>query len=51
VFTPDGKFINKLMLEDSYAYLLTRYPLEPKYETVLRKTFKTAVENGRGLWK
>ena len=32
VYTPDGKFINKLMLEDGYAYLLTKYPLEPKYE-------------------
>jgi len=51
VFTPDGKFINKLMLEDGYAYLLTRYPLEPKYEIVLRKAFRTAVKNGRGLWK
>jgi len=26
LFTLDGKFINKLMLEDGYAYLLTQYP-------------------------
>jgi len=51
VYTSDGKFINKLMLEDVYAYLLTRYPLKPKYETVLSKAFRTAVENSRGLWK
>ena len=51
VFTPDGKFINKLMLEDGYAYLLTRYPLEPKYEAILKRAFKTAIENSRGLWK
>ncbi len=50
VFTPDGKFINKLMLEDGYAYLLTQYPLESKYERVLREAFREAVENGRGLW-
>ena len=51
VYTPNGKFINKLMLEDGYAYLLTQYPLEPKYERVLRQAFRKAVENGKGLWK
>jgi micrococcal nuclease len=51
VYTPDGKFINKLMLEDGYAYLLTRYPLEPKYERILRQAFREAVENKRGMWK
>ncbi len=50
VYTSDGKFLNKLMLQDGYAYLLTRYPLEPKYEQVLRQAFREAVENGRGLW-
>lgn len=51
VYTPDEKFINKLMLEDGYAYLLTRYPLESKYEKILRKAFRKAVENNKGLWK
>ena len=51
VFTPNGVFVNKLMLEDGYAYLLTRYPLESKYERVLRQAFREAVENQRGLWK
>jgi len=50
VYTPDGEFLNKLMLQDGYAYLLTRYPLEPKYEQVLRQAFREAVEKGRGLW-
>ncbi|OMH39937.1 thermonuclease family protein [Desulfurobacterium indicum] len=51
VYTPDGKFINELMLRDGYAYLLTRYPLEPKYEKILRQAFREAVENQKGLWK
>ncbi|SNR66447.1 thermonuclease family protein [Desulfurobacterium atlanticum] len=51
VYTPDGKFINKLMLEDGYAYLFTRYPLEPEYEQELRKAFKKAIEEEKGLWK
>ncbi|TCK05153.1 thermonuclease family protein [Phorcysia thermohydrogeniphila] len=51
VFTPDGEFINKAMLEDGYAYLLTQYPLEPEYEEELREAFKYAVENQRGLWE
>jgi len=50
VYTPDGKFINKLMLEDGYAYLLTQYPLEPRYERILRQAFRYAVENEKGLW-
>jgi hypothetical protein len=51
VFTPDGEFINKRMLEDGYAYLLTQYPLEPEYEEELREAFRYAVENQRGLWE
>ncbi|GAB6077271.1 thermonuclease family protein [Desulfurobacterium crinifex] len=47
VYTPDGKFINKLMLEDGCAYLFTRYPLEPKYEKTLRQAFKKAIEEGK----
>ena len=51
VYTPDGRFINKLMLEDGYAYLLTKYPLEPKYEKIFRQAFRKAVEKKKGLWK
>ena len=51
VYTPDGKFINQLMLEDGYAYLLTQYPLETKYEDILRKAYRTAIENHKGLWR
>jgi endonuclease YncB( thermonuclease family) len=39
------------MLKDGYAYLLTRYPLEPKYEKILRQAFREAVESKRGMWR
>jgi len=32
------------MLEDGHAYLLTRYPLEPKYVEILKGAFRKAVE-------
>ena len=51
VHTPDGKFINKLLLEDGYAYLPTRYPLESKYGKILRQAFKGAVKNEKGMWR
>lgn len=49
VWLPDGRMLNEVLLEEGYAMLMT-IPPNTKYVERLRKAYRYAVENGRGLW-
>ncbi len=46
----DGRVINEAMVEDGYAVVLDRYPLQDEFRDRLERHEKTAVAQGRGLW-
>jgi micrococcal nuclease len=45
----DGKMLNAIMVEAGYASLLT-IPPNVKYADLFRELYRTAREEGRGLW-
>ena len=49
VWLPDGRMLNEVIVREGYAMLLT-IPPNVKYEERLRKAYRYAVENGKGLW-
>ena len=46
----DGRLLNEAMVEDGYAVVLDRYPLDDEFRDRLRRHEKTAVARERGLW-
>jgi micrococcal nuclease len=49
VWLPDGRMLNEVIVREGYAMLLT-IPPNVRYEERLRKAYRYAVENGKGLW-
>ncbi|MGB9667593.1 MAG: thermonuclease family protein [Thermosulfidibacteraceae bacterium] len=49
VWLPNGEMANEVIVREGYAMLLT-IPPNVKYEKRLKKAFKRAVEERRGLW-
>jgi micrococcal nuclease len=49
VWLTDGRMLNEVIVREGYAMLLT-IPPNVKYEERLRKAYRYAVENGKGLW-
>lgn len=47
----DKKLLNLIMVENGYALLMTRYPLEKAFQASLGKAESDAKEQGLGLWK
>ena len=51
VFTEKGKSLNLMMVEEGYAVLLKRFPLEDNFKASLKKAEQQAILNEKGLWK
>lgn len=51
VLNEKGESLNKRMVEDGYALLLTRFPISNKLEVELKNAEKQAIKNKTGLWK
>jgi len=49
VWLPDGRMANEVMLEEGYAMLLT-IPPNVRYAERLRRAWRLAIEEQRGLW-
>ncbi|MDP3790995.1 MAG: thermonuclease family protein [Candidatus Omnitrophota bacterium] len=50
VYLEDGTFVNAKIIEEGYAQAMT-IPPNVKYSDMFFKLQKSAMENGRGLWK
>ena len=50
IFLKDGKFVNKAMIEQGYAYFLTRRP-NVRYNKVLLQSQRNAMSAKRGIWR
>ncbi len=50
VSTPNGLQVNKALVENGYAVVLTRYPLDVEFKTHLQHKQIQAQKNHRGLW-
>ncbi len=50
VFRSDKRSLNQTMVEEGYAVVLGRYPLEPTLKQTLEGAEREAIENERGLW-
>lgn len=50
IFLKDGKFVNKLMIEQGYAYLLPRRP-NVRYNKVLLQSQRNAMSAKQGIWR
>ena len=51
VMDNNGKSLNQQMIEDGYAILLTRFPLDEVLKNSLEKAQKKAQSDKTGLWK
>ena len=49
VILPDGRMLNRVLVEEGYAYADPRFP--HKYKREFEKLMKQAKTAGRGLWK
>ncbi len=50
IFLKDGKFVNKAMIEQGYAYLLPRRP-NLRYNKVLLQSQRNAMSAKQGIWR
>jgi micrococcal nuclease len=50
IFLKDGKFVNKAMIEQGYAYLLPRRP-NVRYNKVLLQSQRNAMSAKQGIWR
>jgi micrococcal nuclease len=50
IFLKDGKFVNKAMIEQGYAYLLPRRP-NVRYNKVLLQSQRNAMSAKHGIWR
>jgi micrococcal nuclease len=50
IFLQDGKFVNKAMIEQGYAYLLPRRP-NVRYNKVLLQSQRNAMSAKQGIWR
>ena len=50
IFLKDGKFVNKSMIEQGYAYLLPRRP-NVRYNKVLLQSQRNAMSAKQGIWR
>lgn len=50
IFLKDGKFVNKAMIEQGYAYLLPRRP-NVRYNNVLLQSQRNAMSAKQGIWR
>ena len=50
IFLKDGKFVNKAMIEQGYAYFLPRRP-NVRYNKVLLQSQRNAMSAKRGIWR
>ena len=50
IFLKDGKFVNKAMIEQGYAYLLPRRP-NIRYNKVLLQSQRNAMSAKQGIWR
>lgn len=51
VLNEKGESLNKRMIEDGYALLLTRFPLNDILKNELQDAEKQAIKEKKGLWK
>ncbi len=50
IFLKDGKFVNKALIEQGYAYFLPRRP-NVRYNKVLLQSQRNAMSAKRGIWR
>jgi len=50
IFLKDGKFVNKAMIEQGYAYFLPRRP-NVRYNKVLLQSQRNAMSAKQGIWR
>ncbi|MEJ1398699.1 MAG: thermonuclease family protein [Candidatus Sedimenticola sp. (ex Thyasira tokunagai)] len=50
VFRSDNRSLNQTMVEEGYAVVLGRYPLDPSLKQSLKSAEQEASEEARGLW-
>jgi len=50
IFLKDGKFVNKALIEQGYAYLLPRRP-NVRYNKVLLQSQRNAMSAKQGIWR
>lgn len=50
IFLKDGKFVNKAMIEQGYAYFLPRRP-NVRYNKVLLQSQRNVMSAKRGIWR
>ena len=51
IINDKGESLNKRMVEDGYALLLTRFPLEDAFKAELKEAEQQAIKTEKGLWK
>jgi micrococcal nuclease len=51
VLTKDGKSLNLDMVQQGYAVILKRFPLEEQFKQPLEKAERQAIADKKGLWK